>query len=314
NEPEKMFQSQLEKYGRLFDKSLTAWFLKQGNFLIFLDGLNELSEADRRKINTFVDQHSQANYFCLSSQETYANFNLPIVQLASLGKTEIKQLLQNKLGEAKTKYVLKQFNQSSYELYKIPQNLEFAIKLIQNNQPLPQSQQALYQAILKPIFDGWENNGKSDFDDILCKKSYNMLINHNQFFNQSEPKVTDELRNELVKQKFLVQRTDNYQFQHDLIRAYLASLYFTPRWQNLIKDDSLTIDENWRYLLEFSLTNFTQTEEAKKSMFIIVEKNPNLAGKVFTYLQKIRLDLCETWSDEFFSELGKQLNRESEES
>ncbi len=141
-----------------------------------------------------------------------------------------------------------------------------------------------------------------------------MLINHNQFFNQSEPKVTDELRNELVKQKFLVQRTDNYQFQHDLIRSYLASLYFTPRWQNLIKDDSLNIDENWRSLLEFSLNNFSQSEEAKKLMFIIVEKNPTLAGKVFTYLQKTRLDLCETWSDEFFSELGKKLNREREES
>ncbi len=89
---------------------------------------------------------------------------------------------------------------------------------------MPQSQQALYQAILKPIFDEWENNGKYDFDDILCQKYYNMLINHNQFFNQSEPKVTDELRNELVKQKFLVQRTDNYQFQHDLIHAYSASL------------------------------------------------------------------------------------------
>ena len=81
----------------------------------------------------------------------------------------------------------------------------------------------------------------------------------------------------------------------------------------MIQDDSLTIDENWRSLLEFSLNNFNQPEEAKKLMFIIVEKNPSLAGKVFTYLQKTRLDLCVTWLDEFFSELGKQLNREREE-
>ncbi|MDJ0846409.1 two-component regulator propeller domain-containing protein [Crocosphaera sp.] len=314
NEPEKMFQSQLEKYGRLFDKDLSSWFLEQGIFLIFLDGLNEVSEAERQKINTFVTNNSQANYFCLSSQRDYNEFSeLTIVQLASLGKREIKQLLEKKLGEAKTKDVLKQFNKSSYELYEIPQNLDFAIELIQNNKPLPKSQRALYQAILKPIFDEWEKNGKADFDDILYQKSYNMFINKDQFFNQSQPKVPDELRDELVKQKFLVKRTENYHFQHDLIRAYLASLYFTPRWQNLIKDDSLTIDENWRSLLEFSLNNFTQPEESKKLMLMIVEKNPSLAGKVFTSLQKTRPDLCETWSDEFFSQLGKQLNQQRED-
>ncbi len=82
----------------------------------------------------------------------------------------------------------------------------------------------------------------------------------------------------------------------------------------MIKDDSLTIDENWRSLLEFSLNNFTQPEEAKKLMFIIVEKNPNLADKVFTYLQKTRPDLCDTWSEEFYSEFGKQVSRQKEES
>jgi hypothetical protein len=42
-----MFALQLATYGDLHDEELADWFLRQGGFAVFLDGLNEISATAR---------------------------------------------------------------------------------------------------------------------------------------------------------------------------------------------------------------------------------------------------------------------------
>jgi hypothetical protein len=304
---ETAFQIQLENYGRLQDKALTTWFLKQGGFVIFLDGLNEVNVATRDQVNRFVESYWKANYFCTSSQELYPNFNwMKTVELAALGRDEIKILLQRQLGKDKAETIMQQLTPESESIYSIPQNLEFAIKVVQQNQPLPQSLRELYKVTLAPVSDEWKEKGRNDFPELLFEKSYQMLCSHNPFFEKSEPDVPEELQNTLLTQKLLIRRGDHYYFQHDLIRAFLASEYFTPRWRELIAKNEVTIDENWRSLLELALCELTNPEEAKDLLFIVLDKNLQLAGKLFNYLKTNSPQLCASWANDFTRKFGEQ--------
>ena len=49
-----MFNAQLKSYGLLTDPDLNLWFLQQGGFLFFLDGLNEISHETRQSVNRFL--------------------------------------------------------------------------------------------------------------------------------------------------------------------------------------------------------------------------------------------------------------------
>ena len=170
--------------------------------------------------------------------------------------------------------------EESEKIYRIPQNLEFGIELFRQNQPLPDSLGELYQASLAPVLEIWKQQGRSDFPELLFKKSYQMLCSRNPFFEQSEPSVPKELQNTLLDKKFLIRRGDNYYFQHDLVRAYLAAQYFIPRWRELTNE--VTFDENWRSLLEFTLIDLAYPEEIEDLLFVVLDKNLKLAGKLFT--------------------------------
>lgn len=71
---EEMFHDQLSKYGGITDQILTKKFLELGGFLIFIDGLDEVNCIVRHEINRFVERNREANYFCLSSEKNYPDF------------------------------------------------------------------------------------------------------------------------------------------------------------------------------------------------------------------------------------------------
>jgi hypothetical protein len=56
------------------------------------------------------------------------------------------------MGE-QSESVLEQFRdyESMYEIYKIPQDLEFVIDLVKRGEKVPRSKRALYEATLRPL-------------------------------------------------------------------------------------------------------------------------------------------------------------------
>lgn len=305
---ETIFQAQLANYGRLSDQDLSLWLLRQGSFLLLIDGLNEVSEKMRNLVNAFVDQHWKANCLCISSQESYPEFvGVDRESLSPLGSAEIKEILRRTLGEAKMQEATKSLDEALYDEYKIPQDLEFGIELIKQGHPLPKSKYQLYESVLAPILVGWNSEGQADYPEMLFRRAYEMLSGRQAYFDDATPPLPDALRDRLVECKFLIRRGDHYYFRHDLIRAYLAAQYFQPRWQSLLFADETTLDVNWRPMLEFSLLNNSDSDSVKQLAYGVLVKNKALAGELFKWISMTRPNLCDGWADEFRRRYGEMM-------
>src|SRR5262249_44282272 len=152
----------------------------------------------------------------------------------TLDKEAIKKILSDRLGSQAEKIVAI-FYDELYREYEIPQDLELAIDLIEKGQPLPRSKLELYEATLKPIFNSWKKMNL-DYEEMLCRRAYEMLLKK-ESFESAEVSLPTEIRNSLEEGKLLFHRGGQYQFRHDLIRAYLAAKYFKPRWRQLLVAD-----------------------------------------------------------------------------
>jgi GTPase SAR1 family protein len=300
--PENIFTAQLAGYGQLSDKELNNWFLQKGGFLIFIDGLNEVDESTRNSISAFVDQYSKTNYFCISSQQAYPEFaNLKHVQLGVLTEDKILEFLKSRLSNEQVQTIVKQFGGKIGEIYKIPHDLEFAVEFQKRNPalPIPRSKKELYQATLSPILQSWIQEGRTDYPDLLFHRAYRMLCSGDAFFDNLEVALPDDLRDRLVKEKYLVRRSNHYLFRHDLVRSFLAAEHFTKRWQNLLSKEDLQIDDNWGEMLKFVLLSLEQPDEAKGLLERILVKNSRLAGALFSWLELTVPSLCNGWARDF---------------
>jgi len=302
-----IFITQLTKYGAITDLTLSASFLYEGGFLIFIDGLNEVDEDAIRDIISFQDQLKRVNYFFLSSQEPYPEFNnTETIQVILLDKDKIQEILRHRLS-GKADEVIKQFNDALYSAYGVPQELELAVDLVKQGQPLPRSKLQLYEATLKPIFDSWKA-ANLDYEERLYRRAYEMLSRGESFENDKSP-MPVEIRNRLDQDKLLMRRGDQFQFRHDLIRAYLAAKFFTPRWRQLIKED-VRLDVNWNSMFTFAILNSNDPTETKALLFAVLEKSAPLAKDLFNWLEKEHPNLVKNWADDFDREYGRVMRAE----
>jgi energy-coupling factor transporter ATP-binding protein EcfA2 len=297
-----IFITQLTKYGAITDLTLSASFLYEGGFLIFIDGLNEVDEEAIRDIISFQDQLKKVNYFFLSSQEPYPEFNnTETILVSPLDKEKIQEILRHRL-KTKADDLIKQFDDDLYSAYGVPQELELAVELVKEGQPLPRSKLQLYEATLKPIFDSWKA-ANLDYEKRLYRRAYEMLSRGESFENNNSP-LPVEIRNRLVQDKLLMRRGDQFQFRHDLIRAYLAAKFFTPHWRQLIKED-VRLDVNWNSMFTFAILNSNDPEETKALLFAVLGKSSAVAKELFNWLEKEHPNLIEAWADDFDREYGR---------
>jgi hypothetical protein len=320
-EPAEMLHAQLERYGRLTDKKLTDWFLRQGGFLFLLDALNEVDEHTRQVVNRFVDQSRNSSYFCLSSQQRYQEYAwLETVKLASLNREKIQALLKQQLGEEQAATVIGQITPETYEIYTIPQDLLLAITLIKQGKTLPRSKRELYSESLAPVFQDWIVAGQADFPDLLTSRAYEMLCTHDPFFDQPSSPLPADLTDKLVEKKILIKRGDRLLFQHDLVRAYLSSRHFVQQWNAvsigtdsgvaskcdaLLADPELTIDPNWRSMLEFTILDLATTQATRDLLFAVLRKNRPLAAELFKWIKQLHPTLVAGWEEEFNLTYGR---------
>jgi hypothetical protein len=101
-----------------------------------------------------------------------------------------------------------------------------------------------------------------------------------------------------------MRRGDQFQFRHDLIRAYLAAKFFTPHWRQLIKED-VRLDVNWNSMFTFAILNSNDPEETKALLFAVLGKSSAVAKELFNWLEKEHPNLIEAWADDFDREYGR---------
>jgi predicted NACHT family NTPase len=312
NSLEDLVYNQLFSYGKITDKELAPMFLEQGGLLILLDGVNEVQNVtDRQKLSAFVEKFWTSNYICLSSQHPYPEIeNIPKVELKPFSREKVDEFIRQRVSDKEiAEGVIKRFTDQEYQLYSIPRDLEFAAEiLISGGKALPKSRTELYKITFSAIFTKWKENGTVDAEDTLCKHAYTMIVQRDSTFDSVDDPHFKEITADLFKQKFLVRREGSYNFRHDLIRSYLASEYFHPRWNNLFEGmTGRPIDSNWLEMLKFSCENIEDADEVKSLVYEVLKRSvrKDLVKNLFEWLKVNHQSKCETWEEDFYAKYGE---------
>lgn len=307
---EEAFLAQLQNYGGLTDKKLMSRLLQQGGFLILVDGLNEVGKEMRQKVSQFVNRHWKANYFCLSSQEQYLECaRLEPFELAVFDVERIQELVRQRLGDGEADSLIEQFNDTTYEMCKLPQDLEFMLELAKYKQPLPQTKLELYQRRLAPLLDQWKEEGNESFCHVLYRRSYEMIYPGAAIFDDPDRQIPKRLRDGLIAARLLVRSGGQHLFRHDMVRAFLAAGHFGPRWVDILGDHQVTVDETWRSMLQFVILDMKSPDEAKEMFFYLPEKDERLAKSLFRWTKAVRPALVEPWEEDFNRHYGEVVLR-----
>ncbi|MDM0071242.1 hypothetical protein [Variovorax sp. J31P207] len=291
-DPAEMFAAQLAKYGDIHDPELAMWFLRQGNFVLFVDGLNEVSDASRLKINRFLDMASRQNIVCLSSQQRYDDFEwLSVVGLSPLTEVQMQSILARELPRNVVDEFVSELNISTREIYSTPQNLIFARRLLLAGELLPQSRFALYESVFRPIEDRWCKAGSEQLSVILSQRAFEMLSLKLPFLESGGFQVPPMLRSDLIEEKLVARSGKDLLFSHDLVRAYFAASFFFQIWEEDEEIWKRRPDRNWLAMIEFCMVRFTSTSQITQLLERFVAVSSSLAGDVFRLLKRDRPDL-----------------------
>jgi hypothetical protein len=196
-----------------------------------------------------------------------------------------------------------------YQLYGIPRDLEFAIEILNDGKiAMPRSRTELYKAVFNPIFDRWQKNGNSAAEGELYRQAYKMIKDGESVFDSVDSPRFEEVTNDLFERKFLIRREKHYIFRHDLIRSYLASEYFYPRWHNLFKElKGKNIDGNWQEMLKFACENLEDENEVKLFFYEILDRSirKDVVRNLYEWLKNNYPERGTSWEISFYAKYGE---------
>lgn len=312
NSLEELVYNELFSYGKITDEKLAPMFLEQGGLLIFLDGLNEVPNvSDRRNLSTFVKKYGAVNYICVSSQQPYPEVEgISKVELKPFSREKVREFISQRVNNKEVaERVINRFTDQDYQLYSIPRDLELAVDILNSGGTvLPNSRTELYKITFSTIFAKWKESGAAEGQDNLCERAYAMIVQREPAFDSVDEPHLKEVTVDLLEQKFLMRQQRNYYFRHDLIRSYLASEYFYPRWNNLFEGMSgRPIDSNWLEMLKFSCENIEDSVELKSLVYGVLKRSvrKDLVKNLFEWLKTTHPSKCKTWESEFYAKYGE---------
>lgn len=312
NSLEDLVYNQLFSYGKITDKELAPMFLEHGGLLIFLDGVNEVQHvSDRQKLSAFIEKFWASNYICLSSQHPYPEIeNIPKVELKPFSREKVCEFIKQRVNDKRlAEDVIKKLTDDDFKVYSIPRDLEFAVEILNGGaKSLPRSRAELYKTVFSSIFAKWEEEGASDAEDNLCKHAYIMVVQRDLSFDSVDDPHFKQITADLFEQRFLVRRERSYYFRHELIRSYLASEYFYPRWKNLFEETAgKAIDSNWLEMLKFSCENIGDPTEVKSLVYEVLKRSvrKDLVKNLFEWLKTNHPSKCRSWEKDFYTKYGE---------
>jgi energy-coupling factor transporter ATP-binding protein EcfA2 len=313
NSLEELVHTQLFSYGAITDEKLSPMFLERGGFLILLDGVNEIqSVADRQRLSVFVEKFWTNNYFCLSSQQSYPEIdNIASVELRPLSRENVCEFVRRRVDNKETaEDVIEKLTDDEYQLYRVPLDLELAIEILNGGgrRFLPRSRTELYEIVFSSMFSKWRENGHVDAEIVLYERAYSMIVQRDLAFDSVDNPKYGEITIDLYKNKFLARRAKDYNFRHELIRSYLGSKYFYPRWQNLFGPlPAKSIDSNWLELLKFSCETIEDSAEVQSLVYEVLDKTvrKDLVKNLFEWLKTNQPGKCRYWQSDFYTKYGE---------
>jgi hypothetical protein len=304
-EPESMFFSALNSFGQVSDRELSDWFLRSGGFLVCFDGVNEVDESVLQKVSAFVNRNGRANRICLTSQVFDPRFEgVETLSLVPLDRAGVEAMIRKRLPAERVGTVLAELTDDVYSEYQLPQDLEFALGLVEQGSPLPRERGKLYQQILAPVFDAWRTAGQGDYRELVCERAYEMLCTNDPFFESGSRRFPDAVLNELRERRFLVPRGKDLLFRHDLVRAFLAAQHFRPEWQRLMGTSGVDVDSNWLPMLQFTVADLSDPVEVRDLHLAVLDKSPRVAAELFRWTVSAHPSKCSLWRTDFERRYG----------
>jgi hypothetical protein len=301
-DPIAIFADELARVGQVSDRALAEWFLVQGTFLIMIDGLNEVGEADQRRVVSFVKRHEKGNYFIVTAQDSHPEFmERQRVEMVGLTPQTVNEVIRQK-RPSQADVIIGQFSAGLYRACRIPQDLEFALEHWDRTRALPKHRSELYRSTIEAVLGPEAEPGQADYLHSLHIQALEMLLSRTAAI---EPKgIPDSVHKRLQEAKLIVRQGEQYYFRHDLVRAYLASIAFASEWRSIVGHDT-RVDSNWLPMLQFVCLEVDAPCDVKDLLLAILTKNASIAGDVFRWVRDVRPDLCESWYEEFYREFAK---------
>jgi hypothetical protein len=207
----------VQSYGVTFqDPAVFDRLLDSGGFLLLLDGLNEV--PNQRDLIEYARTHPRT-YFLLTSQtssgEAIHEYTLPPVS-GKAARTLFEFLLNDADLQTAVPTELWDSIQSAYDV-------TILVHIVKNNGIVPPDRLGLYSARLASLT---ATSRRADLVDVLCRTAWTLWKAGERRFDESASLPRDALL-EARTARIIVPRGEHYEFEHDLIAAYLAARWIT---------------------------------------------------------------------------------------
>ena len=315
------------------DHSTLMDLLRQGRFLLLMDGLNELpSEAARQDVIRFRADYPQTPMI-FTTRELSAGGDFGIskkLEMQPLTETQMRQFVRTYLGEAQGEQLLKQLKERLRELGQTPLLLWMLCGLFQQTGTIPPNLGLVFRQFtqgydrLKRDIPAREESRRW-WEMLLQRLAFAMMQGDDpqnrptefrvaipkaeaqQIFEAAlQTKVADpgdrslECLNDLLKHHLIQENGTSIEFRHQLLQEYYAAEALLPLLPSLsdatLKRDYLNYLK-WTEPIALMLALVEQETQAlrvvRSALEVDLKLGARLAGAVRTTLQEQTIDLIE---------------------
>lgn len=210
-----MVQGTLRTYGMIFDDvKMVERLLRRGNFLLLLDGLNEVSMD-----NEIRDIVSYKNIKMIITSQEKLDDTLPVYKIPRAQGDFAKKLLHSFLKEKKDY----QISQSLWNEIKSGYDIRLLSTLIQKELKLPDTRLGIYDVMLDNAV-----GGDILLRDRICSIAWELWKSKTYCFLAND-QINSSQWDKLLASNILIKRSGKYEFRHQLLHGYLAANSITKQ-------------------------------------------------------------------------------------
>jgi len=198
----------------LGDANLVARILDSGGFLLMLDGMNEATLDE--DVDTYLYQAADRIGFIVTSQSDPGRWQGTKCRILPLDANLAKKIVGAFLGEQDS--LANRVGAAVWQTLSSGYDCKLVADLVRHNKQLPTTRIGLYNATVDELTDQVPRAA-------LYRLAWNMWQEGRRRFGP-DASVTKEMAAELELRAVVVRRGSQFEFVHDLMRAYLAARYF----------------------------------------------------------------------------------------
>ncbi|WP_426672046.1 hypothetical protein ACPPVU_12505 [Mucilaginibacter sp. McL0603] len=224
-------QSEFQRYGQLeVDEKTALSIVKNGNFIILLDGLNEC--RDQENVRSFVKLVLRENIVIITSQFTpdWPEIQKEKIDLRPFGKQQLQFLLKNDAWVDSIQRAEYLFDFYSNDQVRNDFNfLPFTTTLIaeyivNNNGNLPITRLTIYKELIEKLKDELQFiNLKKKAWSMFCENSQNLEPDNS--VDNIDSQFLETAKNEKVLTVYIVQGKKYYRFIHERIFRFIVTYH-----------------------------------------------------------------------------------------